>query len=333
MKKPFKIVGIIILAIIGIFGIVFVITLIFPELFKKETKNNKIDIENISAPNGNDSLINKELEELRNEIQSLKLDKKSSLSVKTEVVKNEATIKSKIENGLSQNSNSEYYPGQSSVVLDSAARIFCATGANSITGSGSVWAYGDNYFLVTNLHVLESATKEGGACIVSIARDWNAVSQNFKQAHEDNNLLIYNIDPAYAYWDVEGFDFAITKLLEDEQPLSYLDEIAMVTNEAECNETISAGEKIKVIGFPYTGTFALPSITEGIISSFEKIGEMNYYLTSAKIEHGNSGGIAVTENYYCMVGIPTLSAQGTLESLGRILVMTEKDLSDLFKKL
>nr|MDQ3014484.1 hypothetical protein [bacterium] len=55
--------------------------------------------------------------------------------------------------------------------------------------------------------------------------------------------------------------------------------------------------------------------TEGIISGYEG----NYYITSAKIEQGNSGGAAISLRDNCFLGIPTLTLVGKVESLGRIL--------------
>ena len=78
----------------------------------------------------------------------------------------------------------------------------------------------------------------------------------------------------------------------------------------------------------------MPSLFQlGIISSWEDVGKVGYYITSAKIEHGNSGGIAVIENYYCMVGIPSAVVVGSSESLGRILILNEADLKNFFENL
>ena len=56
-------------------------------------------------------------------------------------------------------------------------------------------------------------------------------------------------------------------------------------------------------------------VTRGIISGLEG----NYFITDAKIDHGNSGGTAILTRGDCYLGIPTYGIQGELESLGRIL--------------
>ena len=81
-----------------------------------------------------------------------------------------------------------------------------------------------------------------------------------------------------------------------------------------CNN-ISIGDKLVVLGYPAVGSTKTLTATEGIISGIEQ----DYYVTSAKIEHGNSGGAAILLKDDCYLGIPSASMAGTLESMGRIL--------------
>ncbi len=275
---------------------------------------------------------NLETDELKKEIENLKSKTTKQTQNQQQANNNIAELKNELKS--TDALVNENYDEQSDVVLDSIAKVACFLTKNkTIFGSGSVWGVGDDYYLVTNKHVLEEADREDESCAISIARDWNAVANDVEKAYQDDNLLIYSLDLNYTYWEIDGFDFAITKIIEDKQPLSFLDDIAMETNETECNENLGVGEKIKIIGFPYTSSVALPTITEGIISSFEYIGDSSYYITSAKIEHGNSGGMAVTNNYHCLIGIPSAVVVGDSESLGRILVLTEKDLKTLFDQI
>ena len=78
------------------------------------------------------------------------------------------------------------------------------------------------------------------------------------------------------------------------------------------NQT-NLGDKLYVIGFPYTGGDTV-TITEGIISGFDG----RYVKTSAKIEHGNSGGLAIHASG-CSIGIASAANVGTTESLGLII--------------
>lgn len=90
---------------------------------------------------------------------------------------------------------------------------------------------------------------------------------------------------------------------------------SLKTPQSICRAKASVGDEVVIIGYPSIGSSRDVTATEGIISGYD--GE--YYITSAKIEHGNSGGIAVLVKNDCNLGIPTAVVAGSLESLGRIL--------------
>lgn len=75
------------------------------------------------------------------------------------------------------------------------------------------------------------------------------------------------------------------------------------------------GEKIRIFGFPAVSGGSSLTITDGLISSFDDNEDI---ITSAKIDSGNSGGLAVDENG-CIVGIPSAVSVGDYESLGLII--------------
>lgn len=77
----------------------------------------------------------------------------------------------------------------------------------------------------------------------------------------------------------------------------------------------NVGDKLVILGYPSIGTQNGITATEGIVSGIEN----DYYVTSAKIDHGNSGGLAILLKDNCYLGIPSAAAVGTIESLGRIL--------------
>lgn len=82
-----------------------------------------------------------------------------------------------------------------------------------------------------------------------------------------------------------------------------------------CDKTPSIGDSVVILGYPSIGSSQGITATEGIISGYEG----DYFITSAKIEHGNSGGVAILPKYNCYVGIPTAAVAGEIESLGLIL--------------
>src|SRR3989338_3194230 len=75
------------------------------------------------------------------------------------------------------------------------------------------------------------------------------------------------------------------------------------------------GDEVVIIGYPSIGSQTGITVTRGIISGLEG----NYFITDAKIDHGNSGGTAILMRGDCYLGIPTYGIKGELESLGRIL--------------
>lgn len=82
-----------------------------------------------------------------------------------------------------------------------------------------------------------------------------------------------------------------------------------------CRSQAPAGERITVLGYPGIGVKGDVTVTEGIISGYED----NFYIVSAKIEQGASGGAAVLVDKNCYLGIPIFVRAGEVESLGRIL--------------
>jgi hypothetical protein len=78
---------------------------------------------------------------------------------------------------------------------------------------------------------------------------------------------------------------------------------------------VKVGDQVVLLGYPAIGSPTDITATEGIISGYD----YPYYVTSAKIDHGNSGGLAILVKGDCYLGIPTRATVGSVESLGRIL--------------
>ncbi len=298
-----------------------------------ETASGTVDskVEDKNTVNQNSS----EIDALKVEIANLKKQQQSNPTV-PDIEKIDAELLLKDTSSSTDEIPPDYDDSDFAFgVMSTIGKVICYLRNDKVSyGSGSMWQKDNHFYLLTNIHVLADADRDDEYCVVVLPIDWNEVTDDPKLAYKNNNLLFYLLDKGYTYWEQEGLDMAITEILEYEQPLSLLEDWGvMLTNEKECNETVSVGSKVVIIGFPYTGAQFIPTITEGVISSFENIGDTRYYVTSAKIEHGNSGGIAVTENYRCTVGIPTSVSVGTSESLGRILLLTEDRLSEYLEQV
>lgn len=75
------------------------------------------------------------------------------------------------------------------------------------------------------------------------------------------------------------------------------------------------GDEIVVLGYPAVGSRNDVTVTRGIISGFDR----NYFISDAKLNHGNSGGLAISVKNNCYFGIPTKTDDTDIEALGRIL--------------
>ena len=82
-----------------------------------------------------------------------------------------------------------------------------------------------------------------------------------------------------------------------------------------CTRKPSVGDSVVILGYPSIGSRTSVTATEGIIAGYDG----NYFITSAKVEQGNSGGAAILVKDNCLLGIPTFAQVGKVESLARIL--------------
>ena len=112
--------------------------------------------------------------------------------------------------------------------------------------------------------------------------------------------LIYNID---AGW------------LRIKNPDTYTRNLAEAKSYLTCKEIPRIGEEIVILGYPSIGSSQGITATDGIISGLEEF----YFVTSAKVEHGNSGGASIWRDKNCYLGIPSFARTGGVESLARIL--------------
>jgi len=117
------------------------------------------------------------------------------------------------------------------------------------------------------------------------------------------------------YLTIDPLDVGFIEITQPDTYIQSITSIKKVFTESFCAYTPSLGEKVAILGYPTIGTVGDITATEGIISGYDS----DYYITSAKIEHGNSGGIALSTEKNCILGIPTFVRKGEIETLGRIL--------------
>lgn len=189
------------------------------------------------------------------------------------------------------------------------ARIVCQwkypNGYLKLTKNGSGFIFGeelstyDGYWALTNKHVfLDDNNQPPSSCSIKLPENDTAFQTPF------------------AFGSYKTFSSVDMGLIEIKDPNHRL--ISTVINSEGgtfCQYVAETGERMAILGYPSIGTVNDVTATEGIISGHEG----DYYITSAKIELGNSGGIAVSTKNNCILGIPTFVKAGQIETLGRIL--------------
>ncbi|GMQ95433.1 MAG: hypothetical protein BMS9Abin13_547 [Patescibacteria group bacterium] len=186
------------------------------------------------------------------------------------------------------------------------ARVECdfrySTGASYLKqgGSGVIVGYRDGTISVlTSKHITQDAQGyKPYLCNVSLP--------------EDNGSSIPVYGNTSIGWPTNSeYDFADLFI---DNPSQYVRDLAS-PGFAVCEGKAAIGESVVILGYPSIGSQTGITATEGIISGYDG----DYYITSAKVERGNSGGAAISVKGNCYLGIPTLVRTGQIESLARIL--------------
>lgn len=182
------------------------------------------------------------------------------------------------------------------------ASVQCDFLFGGTSGSGILLKFreesGEIIGVLTNKHVLtDSFGRIASSCRVEFplrANVYTGTSQN-----KDIEIATADLD----------FGRIIIK-----EPDSYIKNLTREEIDV-CKSRAQIGDEIIILGHPAIGSRGDITATEGIISGFDG----DYYITSAKVERGNSGGTAVLLKDNCLLGVPTFVSFGALESLARIL--------------
>jgi S1-C subfamily serine protease len=126
-----------------------------------------------------------------------------------------------------------------------------------------------------------------------------------------NDLHIFNTTNE----DFHPFDDSDAVQIKIKTPNNNLRNLINTSKKRFCSNIPNIGDEIVILGYPGIGASQSITATEGIMSGYDG----DYYVTSAKVERGNSGGVAIDVKNNCDLGIPTLVETGSFESLARIL--------------
>lgn len=233
--------------------------------------------------------------------------------------KNEIKGNDNTDGGIITNDSSAHIITANDIApyLGGIVEILCS-GNDASEGSGSLWYFDEiGYTVLTNKHV---------------------ISTDNCDMFPNGILGVYNLDREYLLWN-SNTDVAVLKITTDatteqispdKSKLNY--SIGKLRN---CPEKMSLNSPIVLVGYPAStasqtssGSLSPQTITNGIISAYDtsarikSAGDLKYenYFVSAKIDSGNSGGIAFSKdkNGMCLLGIPTWVSLGNYDTQGVI---------------
>lgn len=267
------------------------------------------------------------LEEAQTEIEKLKTANESTQEKQNTL---EKTIKIDAQKPQSISiSASEINPYLSGVV-----EIICKDSA----GSGSLWNIDSKKIVLTNEHVitdpLYSSLHKQSYCTVWV----NDSSDSFESTYSVFPLTKrdWNSYTDVAVMDIIAGFYPTGQVLLDwmQKPIEQMN--YKMSTLRKCPTQIETGSPVVVIGYPASGKQEIFGgagrnsariITNGVVSGYDKtvtlpLGPLPYqnYFVSAKIDSGNSGGIAIakTEAGLCVLGIPTWLNVGNYDTQGLI---------------
>jgi len=245
--------------------------------------------------------------------------------------------------------------------------IVCSTGSGSVFGSGVIIGKSQNNLIIlTNYHVTKYAkTLSAGIspCVVSdsgLGEYYYGQPIYFPSMISQSEYVSLSQQQALIN-EMDAIDFSFVEIKEpiqgetmyyDETTGKYISQpfipktslLSTTIFPKICSQNLlKAGEEIVVLGYPMIGgDSVLPGVpnlklitTEGIISN-DVSNFDNYFVSSAKIEQGNSGGGAFLKSGNCFAGMPTYVQVGEIESLGRLInipKLKENYLSKIFSNL
>ncbi|MDQ5962380.1 MAG: serine protease Do [Patescibacteria group bacterium] len=225
-------------------------------------------------------------------------------------------------------SGSDFTSDDLSKFLTASVQVICINDKGSAsTGSGTLWRFNEvPHAIVTNLHVV----KDQKTCVIYIPGKANEPLGFFSldgavytlNNETDTAIIAIGNSLTDGASSKESYNFSLSSL-------------------RKCPSATPIGTPVILIGFPMfakrDAKLTIPnfgtmdetyrSVTNGIISGYDTsktaprgpLSHQNFFI-SAKIDAGNSGGIALAKDLkgICVLGIPTWLSVGTYENQGLI---------------
>ncbi len=200
-------------------------------------------------------------------------------------------------------------------VASSVVNIICRSkdGTEVTGGSGTIIT--EDGIILTNAHIIPQrnglADVDSNSCVVSLPDE---LTGQAKEIYWAEPIIIPDLSEEYDIAILEINDVYVND--NDESFGVFPNTFPVFKSAPSCqNTSIKLGDSIKIYGYPVTSGGYNLTVTEGIISSFNDDGTI---LTSAKVDSGNSGGLAIDSDN-CFVGIPSAIVGGDYQNLGVII--------------
>ena len=287
MKKYF------IYAILAVIAIIIVLGIFFGFQYQKMNKEKAAQDEATRA------LINSQQQALKEAEQQIKDIQSKSASDNKLLQDKIAAIRPVVTETQTSTPSQKTLPDIITEWSSNVALVVCKySDGSGAFGSGFLGDAGGFVSVLTNKHVITDKNGNGAvSCSVEIPGD----GKNYYYADIDKSKICTD-DLDWGYLAITTGDTYFNNTANNDLSI--------------CQQQEKTGDSVVILGYPdYAGQFTEPTATQGIISGYAS----PYYTTSAQIESGNSGGVAIDINKDCYIGIPSAVEIGNYANLGRIL--------------
>lgn len=283
---------------------------------EKEKIGQKVQLEKEKAAQEVQQQKDLEVEKLKQEVEALKNKKPETI---TQTITKEVPAQ-----------NTEITVAEINKYITGVVKISCG----NTSGSGTLAKSGaSKYLVLTNYHVVKNLSANT-PCLVVI-EDSSGNGLGFFMT--GSTISSWNNSTDVAILDLKIWDKApnLGEGYEDYTPTPIGNLNYNISSLQNCPETMPVGSPVAIVGYPAFSEQELTAggvslgvqlsriVSNGIISGYATtdlhsgLPYKNYFI-SAKIDSGNSGGIAFSknENGLCDLGIPTWLTVGNYETQG-----------------
>lgn len=212
---------------------------------------------------------------------------------------------------------SVYFPRYSlEEVYPAVVNIYCKSSNEEMSmQGGSGVLFSSEGVMLTNAHIFPQDDEyyyldEEDGCVVILPNEQGESGE------------MYWAQPYVFIGPSEEYDLAILKIYAayKNEEGEILGTITQPFPEYACeNYDVKLGDEVRILGYPQINEdfeYENLVVTEGIVSSISE----DYIFTSAQVEKGSSGGMAIDE-HGCMIGVPSGVMSGEYQTLGMIIPM------------